>query len=186
MVMTIADNHESERRRKYFEEYSDRVDRHREQHLELDKSAIDLAASAMRALTYLNGGGLVAIPAAAALFRIDPQKTKQDLIIAGLLFVAGLLSIVFAQACAFFVQARRAEAEKLLEDRQIVLLAAVHYPGTSDLQAQRTTAAADCEQRSNKKMNISGRWRFGALVWFWLAVGFFIAGCIFGAVALLK
>ena len=109
--MTIAANDEGERRRKYFEEYSDRVDRHREQHLELDKRAIDFAASAMRALTYLNGGGLVAIPAAAALFRVDPQKTKQDLIIAGLLFVAGLLSIVFAQACAFFVQARRGEAE---------------------------------------------------------------------------
>jgi hypothetical protein len=186
MVMTIAGSHEGERRRKYFEEYGDRVDRHREQHFELDKRAIDFATSAMRALTYLNGGGLVAIPAAAALFRVDPQKTKQDLVIAGLLFVAGLLSIVFAQACAFFVQARRAEAEKLLERQQIVLLAAVHYPGTPDLQAQRATEAADCEQRSNKKVNISDRWRFGALVWFWLAVGFFIAGCIFGAVALLK
>jgi hypothetical protein len=183
--MTIADS-DGERRRKYFEEYSDRVDRHREQHLEFDKRAINFAASAMRALTYLNGGGLVAIPAAAALFRIDPQKTKQDLIIAGLLFVAGLLSIVFTQGCAFFVQARRAEAEKLLERQQMVLLAAIHYPGTSDVQAQRTTEAADCEQRSNKKVRVSDRWRFGALVWVWLAVGFFIAGCIFGAVALLK
>jgi hypothetical protein len=66
------------------------------------------------------------------------------------------------------------------------MLAAVHYPGTLDLQAQRTTEAAGCEQQSNKKVNISDRWRFGALVWFWLAVVFFIAGCIFGAVALLK
>jgi hypothetical protein len=49
---------ERERRRKYFEEYSDRVDRHRSREAEHDKHAIEFASNAMRAMTYLNGGGL--------------------------------------------------------------------------------------------------------------------------------
>jgi hypothetical protein len=92
----------------------------------------------MRAITYLNGGALVAIPAAVALFKADPENAKYDLIFAGLLFVAGLLAIVIAQASAFFVLARREEAERFLAQRQIVLLASEHYPGTPDVQAQRT------------------------------------------------
>jgi hypothetical protein len=42
----------------------------------------------------------------AVVFKTDPAKAKYDLIFAGLLFVAGLLSIVIAQAFAFFVEAR--------------------------------------------------------------------------------
>jgi hypothetical protein len=136
-------------------------------------------------MTYLNGGGLVAIPAAVALFKTDPAKAKYDLIIAGLLFVTGLLSIVIAQAFAFFVQARRAEAENLLARQQIVMLAALHYPGTPDVQTQRTAEAADCEKRSNEKRNRSDQWRKFALLFFWLALVCFIAGCYFGARAVL-
>ena len=120
------------------------MDRHFARESEHIKSAYELAASAMRAVTYLNGGGLVAILAAVALFRTDPQKTKDHLIAAGLLFVAGLLSVVLAQAFAFFVEARRAEAEQLLAQQQIIMLSAVHYPGTEELQAQWSSEAANC------------------------------------------
>jgi hypothetical protein len=89
----MSGDDEGERRRKYFEEYTDRVDRHRSREAEYDKLAIDFASNALRAITYLNGGGLVAIPAAVALFKADPTKAKHDLIVAGLLFVAGLLSM---------------------------------------------------------------------------------------------
>jgi hypothetical protein len=71
-----------ERRRTYFEEYSDRVDRHRTREDEHRKHALEFASSAMRAITYLNGGGLVAIPAAVALFKADPEKAKYELIFA--------------------------------------------------------------------------------------------------------
>jgi hypothetical protein len=166
----MDNDQEGDRRRKYFEEYSDRVDRHRERESQYVKSAYELAASAMRAITYLNGGGLVAIPAAVALFRADPQKAKYHLIAAGLLFVAGLVSVVLAQAFAFFVEARRAEAEQLLAQQQIILLAAVHYPGTGDLQAQRSTDAVNCEKRAGEKISRSDLWRRFAIVMFWIAV----------------
>ena len=118
----MSNGDEGERRRKYFEEYSDRVDRHRTREDDHREHAFEFASSAIRAITYLNGGALVAIPAAVALFKADPEKARYDLIFAGLLFVAGLLSIVIAQASAFFVLARREEAERFLAQQQIACL----------------------------------------------------------------
>ena len=54
------------RRRRYFEDYKDTVDRHREGALFFEARAIDFASNAFKALTYLNGGGLIAIPTAVA------------------------------------------------------------------------------------------------------------------------
>jgi hypothetical protein len=176
---------EGERRRKY-EEYSDRVAKHRAREDEHAKHAIKFASGAMRAITYLNGGALVAIPAAVALFKADPEKAKYDLVFAGVLFVAGLLSIVIAQASAFFLFARREEAERSLTQQQIVILTTLHYPGTSEMQAQRASEAAAYEQHSNERKIRSGQWRKAALVLFWLALGFFVVGCYFGAQAILK
>ena len=182
--MTISDD--GERRSKYFEQYSDRVGRHHARQFEHEKLALEFAASALRALTYLNGGALVAIPAAAALFKADPLKIKHDLIVAGVLFVLGLLFVVFTQACVFFVEARRAEAETFLAFRQDELLLLTHYPGTPAEQAERTVRAAAFEKQSTKKVTLSNQWRGAALVWFWAAVGCFVTGCYFGAVALLQ
>jgi hypothetical protein len=175
-----------ERRRKYFEDYSDRVDRHRAREDDHRKHALEFASSAMRAITYLNGGALVAIPAAVALFKTDPEKAKYNLIFAGLLFAAGLLAIVIAQASAFFVLARREEAERFLAQRQIVLLASEHYPGTPDVQAQRAREAAACDERSNQSMARSDQWRKAGLWSFWLALIYFVVGCCFGALAILR
>jgi hypothetical protein len=140
---------DGERRRKYFAEYADRVGRHQARMSEYDKNAIEFASSAMRALSYLNGGALVAIPTAAALFKADPMQAKTSLIAAGLCFVAGLILIVMAQAFAFFTQARRSESERLLAERQIVLLAEVHYPDATQ-QSQRAAEAANCDQQAKR------------------------------------
>jgi hypothetical protein len=177
---------EGERRRKYFQEYSDRVDRHRAREDDHRKHAFEFASNAMRAITYLNGGALVALPAAVALFKADPDKAKYDLITAGLLFVAGLLSISIAQASTFFVLARREEAERFLAQQQITLLASVHYRSTPDVEAQRSKEAAACEQRSNQSLVRSDQWRKAGLWSFWLALIFFVVGCCFGALAILR
>lgn len=103
-----------------------------------------------------------------------------------MLFVIGLSSIAGAQACAFFVLARRAEAEKFLADRQVILLAKEHYPGTPQEQAQQTNDAAKFDQLSDRKMARSDQWRKAAIAWFSLASVFFVVGCYFGARAILK
>ena len=90
-----------QRRRLYFDEYTDRIDRHREGAAFYEQRAIELAMSAMKVLTYLNGGGLVAIPAAVALFRADPRDVRTLLVASAALFIAGLVLVTVGQACAF-------------------------------------------------------------------------------------
>jgi hypothetical protein len=48
--------------------------------------------------------------------------------------------------------------------QQIVMLAAVHYPGTPEMQAQRASKAAACEQHSNESNVRSDWWRKAALM----------------------
>jgi sulfite exporter TauE/SafE len=104
---------DAERRRRYFDEVKDVADRHLVSGAEYEKHAIDLALNVFRTLTYLNGGALVAIPTAVAMFQADARQVKVALLAAAAAFVAGLLSVVLAQAMAFFTMARRSEAENL-------------------------------------------------------------------------
>jgi hypothetical protein len=79
-----------------------------------EKHAIDAASSGFRALSYLNGGGLVTIPTAVALFNADPKHARTLLVSAGLCFVAGLVAVLIAQACLFFTMARRSEGQNAI------------------------------------------------------------------------
>jgi Na+-transporting methylmalonyl-CoA/oxaloacetate decarboxylase gamma subunit len=82
---------------------------------EYEKQSNEYAANALRAMTYLNGGGLVAIPAAAALFKTDLAAPGAKLVLlgAGVAFVVGLILIAACQGFAFFVYAKRSEAKRL-------------------------------------------------------------------------
>ena len=51
-----------------------------ERHISYEGLAANFATSAIRAASFLNGGGLIAIPAAVALFRIDPLAVAHTLI----------------------------------------------------------------------------------------------------------
>jgi hypothetical protein len=56
----MTENERDERRRRYFEDHKD-MGRHRAAFFLYERLAIDFATSAMKVLTYLNGGGLIAI-----------------------------------------------------------------------------------------------------------------------------
>jgi hypothetical protein len=147
--------------------------------------ANEFATNAIRALTYLNGGGLVAIPTVVALFGADPKQAKLELLKAAIFFVAGLFAVVVVQASAFFVYARRAESENFLADEQAIRLMHTHYPGAADEQSKRLNDAQARRQRSTEKTLRSNYWRRLALVLFWTSLVCFIAGCFFGARAVL-
>jgi hypothetical protein len=176
---------EDDRRRRYFDDYKDRIQPHRERAAYYETHALEFASSAFKVLTYLNGGGLVAIPTVVALFKADPTQVKNRLIYAGLAFVSGLVLIVLAQTFVFFVMARRAEAEQRLQAEQEALLALVHYPKALESVAQVTAAAAQQRAAYGLKHTRSDRWRLAAMIVFWLSVGCFIAGCVVGAMSVL-
>src|SRR5262249_60802577 len=73
----------------------------------MNPSGTEFATGALRTLTYLNGGGLVAIPAAVALFHTDVTRVKVQLLTAAILFVAGLLLVIAAQVGAFLALTQR-------------------------------------------------------------------------------
>jgi hypothetical protein len=83
---TPVDDDTNKRRRQYFEDYADRVDRHREGAAFYEQHAIELANNAFRQLTYLNGGGLLAIPTAMALFHVEAKQVTTQLLCAALAF----------------------------------------------------------------------------------------------------
>ncbi len=175
----------SERRAKYFGDVSSAVDRHRSGGFEYEKEAIAYSTSALKILSYLNGGGLLAMPAAVALFHASIDKVKIVLLGGAGCFVAGLLLVAVAQACAFFTMAKRSESENHLAGEQTLLLNMVHYPEVGDQQLTRTEAT-EIRKAANRKLVTSDKWRFAGLLLFWLSLLAFNAGCLLGAMAILS
>jgi hypothetical protein len=171
---------QDERRRRYFEDYKDRVDRHRAGSAFYEQRAIEFASSALKILTYLNGGGLLAIPAVVALFRTDPNNVKFQLLGTAAAFVSGLIFITISQACAFFVMARRSESEISFREEQAQLLKLVHYPGTADELATSSRDAQSQRENALNKLKRSDAWRIASLIFVWISLILFVVGCALG------
>lgn len=91
-------------------------------------------------MTYLNGGALLALPAAVALFQVNIKAEKVWLIAAAACFVLAVIAVCLAQAFAFFTMARRAEAEWHFEQEQRTLIGSVHYPQVVEPEKARKDA----------------------------------------------
>jgi hypothetical protein len=179
--LPMTDSDHDERRQRYLADYKDTVDRHRAGALFYEKRAVDFANSALKVLTYLNGGGLIAIPATVGLFHADPKDVRVLLLCAAAAFIAGLVLVAIAQACAFFVMARRSESEVLFQFEQMELLKAVHYPGSPQDQAAAIEQAKENRKIASKKLARSNYWRWASLGFVWISLILFIVGCLFGA-----
>jgi hypothetical protein len=175
-----------ERRKRYFEDYADRVGRHREGEHFYEQRAIDFASNALKALTYLNGGGLIAVPAAIGLFHADPSAVKLQILCSALAFVAGLFCVAASQGCAFCVMARRSEAEQYLQIEQTELLNATHYPGDQKQQAENLARAEQQRNTYIEKRKRSDHWRIASLIFVCASLVLFVIGCAAGAWLVLK
>jgi hypothetical protein len=65
----------------------------------------------------LNGGGLIAIPATVALFKVDPRQAQIQVLCAAGFFIAGLIAALIVQVLAFMAMERRAEWHDMVEER---------------------------------------------------------------------
>jgi len=133
----------------------------------------------------LNGGGLLAMPTAIALFHAPIDKIKIVLLAGAGCFIFGLLFVAIAQGCAFFTMAKRSESEHHLAGEQTLLLNMTHYPEVGDQQSIRSEAV-EHRASANRKITTSNRWRFAGLLLFWLSFLAFNAGCVLGAIAILS
>jgi hypothetical protein len=95
----------------------------------------------------LNGGALVAIPTALAFFKTDLRPTA--VIGTAAVFILGLIAVVIAHVCAFYVMARRSEAMASLRDEQIHTVVALAQPQNSQTQRDLLSQAANLGRRAN-------------------------------------
>jgi hypothetical protein len=158
----------------FYDEVGRRGSHFRERAFEFDKLAVSYSQKGFETLTYLNGGALVALPAALAFFKADIPRAS--IISMGSAFIAGLLLVVLAQMMAFFTMAKRGEAEALRYSEQIHRVAALTVPDRQ-ADAEKTFAASE-----RRRIN-SNRFRLAGLAFFVGSLLAFIIGCTLGAVA---
>jgi fructose-specific component phosphotransferase system IIB-like protein len=185
-----------------YDQYWDLVGKRFENATYYQSRAIEFANNAFRALTYLNGGALVAIPTAVALFQADPKRAKMELLIAAISFVVGLLFVAAAQAVVFSIMSRLAEAELLMINNESIhktsmrllgpVTAAIETaalkiepgPVAADMEALLKTFAVVFGSQANAKITRAYKWRLLGVAMFWASLICFIIGCCFGATAL--
>jgi hypothetical protein len=73
----------------------------REQALQNYQGALKFADAALKAVFALNGGGLIALPAFVALFKIDALAVRFGVIVAGAIFIGGLVAAVIASLLGY-------------------------------------------------------------------------------------
>jgi hypothetical protein len=144
---------------------------------------IEFASSALRTLTYLNGGGLIAIPAAVALFQTDVTRVKVQMLTAAILFVAGLLLVLAAQVGAFLALTQRAGGEYLAQQKRETL---VEFAFESSKSVIEFFTSAD-KLKAGEEANVTWEAAWLLLAGFLFCASFvcFVVGCSFGARALL-
>lgn len=176
---------EDARRERYFAGVASRVEPHLARSFQYEKEAIEYSKSAFTAVTYLNGGGLLAMPTAVAMFHANLEKITPLLVHSASYFILGLLCVVGAQGCAFFTMARRAESQQLLSNEQQGLLGVTIYPDRVDVKEGQATAATE-RALANKHIENSNVWRGIGLILYWASILFFVAACSLGAMAILS
>ena len=183
----MAESPTPQTRTEYLKDRSVSSQPYRDRAWDYEKEAVAMGNIVLRSLTYLNGGALVAMPAAAALFEVKARSVQTSLVYGAIGFVIGLVLIVAASAFAFFVMARRAEQSALIAEhagRQ------VDFDYLLNTGRQLDPIAVEHQQALPVLIASKGRksdvWRFWAIVATWASLLAFLAGCFFSARGLLQ
>jgi hypothetical protein len=168
---------------KFYEDFEKRGGSYRDRAFEYERLATDYSHKGFQTLTYLNGGALVAIPTAMAFFKADVAK-REILITAGA-FILGLLCVVIAEVCAFFTMAKRAEGQEEFRWEQFHRVAALMYPHQTPANADNFAKAGNRHNAGDRKQRTSNIWRLVGLAFFAGSLVAFVAGCGWGALAVM-
>jgi hypothetical protein len=123
----------------------------------------------------LNGGALVALPAALAFFKSDIPKAS--IIVTGAAFIIGLLLVVLAQMMAFFTMAKRGEMHEFKYAEQFQRVSALTNP-ERQVEAERLFSLSEGRRVWSNRIRIAG------LAFFVGSLVAFVIGCSLGAMAL--
>jgi hypothetical protein len=171
----------------YLARYKDYVLPYHEGARVFEKHAIDFAFNAVRTVTYLNGGGLIAIPAAVALFQTNPREVKTSLLLAALGFITSLVFVTAAQICGFFAMANRSAREDAVgRSTAFAFIKQLELAtGQKRDAASRDKELKQHEAEAARVWKQFNRLRSAGIVLLGLSVLGFCFGCIGGASAIL-
>jgi hypothetical protein len=148
-----------------------------------EESAVALAQAVIKSGFILNGGGMIAIPAIAALFNLDAEKLLHKLFLTGELFVGGLCCASVASICAFFALAHKADTFYSNAVRTARVLQGKYFTP----QAQEMAKQAEAARRRAARLRV---WwiteRYIAIFLCLASVALFICGAWVGGNAILK
>jgi hypothetical protein len=175
-----------ERVGKFWKDVEQRAEPNRQQAFAYEQLAVEFSKKGFETLTYLNGGALVALPAALAFFKAE-VPTRHIIAVAGA-FVVGLLAVVIAQVMAFFTMAKRAEMYQFREHEALSGVSAIYNPLGSPGHGQREAEANEMRAKADARRASSNRYRRVGLCVYVISVLAFVVGCVLGAavVALAK
>jgi hypothetical protein len=169
------------------EEY--RAERESEMRADLDaslaaaKAATDFAQSVLKAGFWLNGGGMIAIPAIVTLFKLDAPTLFWMLLSTGAAFIVGLLVTWIASLCGFFALANRSDSAYNSAVRTARNLEAKYFPfAKAEMEAQARAAESTAKSFAVKFLRL----RRVAIVLCFVAMMAFIVGVGFGAYAVVR
>jgi hypothetical protein len=167
----------------FYEDTNKRTEPYRNRAFEYEKLGVEYTHRGFQALTYLNGGALVAIPTAMAFFKADVGKV--DVLWTASAFILGLLCVVLAQLAAFFVMLKRVEENTFLSHEQFEQLAALQFPHGSPDNLKHANNAATNRATALERNRYSDIWRNIGLCLLCLSLVAFVAGCGWGARAVI-
>jgi hypothetical protein len=173
-----------ERVNKFWEDAEKRSSQHRQQAFFYEQFAIEYSKKGFETLTYLNGGALVALPAALAFFKAD-VPTSIIIAVAGS-FIVGLLAVVLAQVMAFFTMTKRSEAAQFLAHEAVSSVSAINNPIGSAAHQEMEGRANNMRAQANERLSSSNQYRLAGLAIYSASVLTFVIGCVLGAMAVLR
>jgi hypothetical protein len=172
-----------ERVDKFWADVEKRRSPHRQLASAYEQAAIDYSKKGFETLTYLNGGALVALPAALAFFKADVPALS-IIAVAGS-FIVGLLAVVLAQVMAFFTMTKRSEGAQFLVHEALLSVSALNNAFGSAAYQEKETQANGMRAQSNERISSSNRYRIAGLAIYSTSLVAFLIGCGLGAAVVL-
>jgi len=176
-------NDEADAWKRFLEDKKLATENHRSRRFEYEKVAIDYTISIFRTLTFLNTGGLVALPAAVSLFGVKVTDHHFLLIASGACFMFSIAIVCIAQAFAFFTFARRSDAEWHYEQEQFLRVGAKHFP--TEARFSEVSAKIEAEQiKAADKFRSSTHYRRRSIWTLLVCAALFYGGVVFASLIL--
>jgi hypothetical protein len=157
---------------------------YRQMHSASEQGALSIARDTIRNGFLLNGGGLVAIPAILALFKLDAVAVLQPIVVTAGLFTAGLAASWLASFCGFFSMISRSDA--VMSWKNAVEAATIHGRYRRDTDPTTPEQSVKEDREGHYLFRRAVRLQVAGIVFCFLAFALFTAGAAVGGLSVYK